>query len=248
MQNAQEVTFIISGNLGEAETGGPQMTVIPKSGGNTFSGTALYSGFNDKMQGNNYDDKQLSVLGKYAPALLVRDYQASLGGPIMRDRDVVLLQLPRGGRRRRAARHLRQQERRRRRPSGPTSRTSRGRAAPRTAPQDRVAAPHHADHAQEQADGVLGRAAAVQRRRLERRRPLQLAEGRLDLRRHARPTASSARARTRRRPATTPARTRACGRSSTPAPPPASCCSRPASAPTSRSGATPSGRAIRRRT
>ena len=38
------------------------------------------------MQGNNYDDKQLSVLGKYAPALLVRDYQASLGGPIKRDR------------------------------------------------------------------------------------------------------------------------------------------------------------------
>ena len=53
------------------------------------------------------------------------------------------------------------------------------------------------------------------------------------------------RARTRRRPVTTPARTRACGRSSTPAPRPASCCSRPASAPTSRSGATPSGRATR---
>ena len=86
MQNAQEVTFSISGNLGEAETGGPQMTVIPKSGGNTFSGTALYSGFNDSMQGNNYDEKQLSVLGKYAPALLVRDYQVSLGGPIMKDR------------------------------------------------------------------------------------------------------------------------------------------------------------------
>ena len=67
MQNAQEVTFTISGNLGEVETGGPQMTVIPKSGGNIFSGTALYSGFNDSMQGNNYDEKQLSVLGKYAP-------------------------------------------------------------------------------------------------------------------------------------------------------------------------------------
>jgi hypothetical protein len=86
MQNAQEVTFSISGNLGEVETGGPQMTVIPKSGGNTFSGTALYSGFNDNMQGNNYDAKQLSVLGKYAPALLVRDYQASLGGPVKKDR------------------------------------------------------------------------------------------------------------------------------------------------------------------
>jgi hypothetical protein len=86
MQNAQEVTFIISGNLGEAETGGPQMQIIPKAGGNLFSGTALYSGFNDNMQGDNYDAKQLSVLGKYAPALLVRDYQVSLGGPIKRDR------------------------------------------------------------------------------------------------------------------------------------------------------------------
>ena len=184
MQNAQEVTFTISGNLGEVETGGPQMTVIPKSGGNTFSGTALYSGFNDNMQGNNYDEKQLSVLGKYAPALLVRDYQVSLGGPIKRDRiwfffnyravdaadaqagifanknagDADQVDL-------RAGSHA----------AGPR----------RSAPQDRVAAPHHADHAEEQADGVLGRAAAVQRRRLERRRPLQLAAGRLDLRRLA---------------------------------------------------------------
>jgi len=86
MQNAQEVTFTISGSLGEAETGGPQMTVIPKAGGNSLSGTALFSGFTDKMQGNNYDAKQLSVLGKYAPALLVRDYQASLGGPVLKDR------------------------------------------------------------------------------------------------------------------------------------------------------------------
>src|SRR5688572_4789067 len=86
MQNAAEVTFIISGNMGEAETGGPQMQIIPKAGGNTFNGSVLYSGFNDKMQGNNYDDKQLSVLGRYAPALLTRDYQASLGGPIIRDR------------------------------------------------------------------------------------------------------------------------------------------------------------------
>jgi len=86
LQNAQEVTFTISANLGEAETGGPQMQIIPKAGGNIFSGAVLFSGFNDKMQGNNYDDKQLSVLGRYAPALLTRDYQASLGGPIFRDR------------------------------------------------------------------------------------------------------------------------------------------------------------------
>jgi hypothetical protein len=86
MQNAQEVTFTISGNLGEAETGGPQMQIIPKAGGNNFSGTALFSGFNDKMQGNNYDDAQLAALGRFSPQLLTRDYQASIGGPIKRDR------------------------------------------------------------------------------------------------------------------------------------------------------------------
>jgi hypothetical protein len=86
MQNAQEVTFTISGNLGEAETGGPQMQIIPKAGGNTFTGSALFSGFNDKMQGDNYDEKQLSALGRFSPALLVRDYQASLGGPVKKDR------------------------------------------------------------------------------------------------------------------------------------------------------------------
>jgi outer membrane receptor protein involved in Fe transport len=86
MQNAQEVTFSISGNLGEAETGGPQMTIIPKAGGNDLSGSVLFSGLNDKMQGNNYDDEQLSVLGRFSPTLLLRDYQASVGGPIKRDR------------------------------------------------------------------------------------------------------------------------------------------------------------------
>ena len=79
--------FIISGNLGEAETGGPQ--IADHSQGRRQHVQRLgagYSGFNDNMQGNNYDDKQLSVLGRYAPALLTRDYQFSMGGPIIRDR------------------------------------------------------------------------------------------------------------------------------------------------------------------
>ena len=132
MQNAQEVTFTISGNLGEAETGGPQMQIIPKAGGNTFSGSALYSGFNDKMQGNNYDDKQLSVLGRYAPALLTRDYQASLGGPIIRDRMWFFGNYRSSGRGRRAARHLRQQECRRPDQVDLRARPRRGRAGSRT--------------------------------------------------------------------------------------------------------------------
>jgi hypothetical protein len=86
MQNTAEVTFTISGNLGEAETGGPAMTIVPKAGTNTLSGSFFMSGLNDKMQGENFDAEQLSVLATPAKSLLLRDYQASLGGPILRDR------------------------------------------------------------------------------------------------------------------------------------------------------------------
>lgn len=86
MQNTAEVTFTISGNLGEAETGGPQMSVVPKQGGNTLSGSFFVSALNENMQSNNFDAVQLSVLASPAKSLLLRDYQVSLGGPIVRDR------------------------------------------------------------------------------------------------------------------------------------------------------------------
>jgi hypothetical protein len=86
MQNTAEVTFTISGNLGEAETGGPQMSVVPKQGGNTLSGSFFISALNDSMQSDNFDAAQLSVLAAPAKSLLLRDYQASIGGPILRDR------------------------------------------------------------------------------------------------------------------------------------------------------------------
>ena len=40
--NAQEVVFTLSGGLGEATTGGPQMNIIGKQGGNTFAGELLH--------------------------------------------------------------------------------------------------------------------------------------------------------------------------------------------------------------
>ena len=86
MQNTAEIIFTLSGNLGEAETGGPSMTVVPKSGGNSLSGSFFISALNDKMQGNNFDAEQLSVLASPAKSLLLRDYQVSVGGPIKKDR------------------------------------------------------------------------------------------------------------------------------------------------------------------
>ncbi|HEY7447127.1 MAG TPA: carboxypeptidase-like regulatory domain-containing protein, partial [Vicinamibacterales bacterium] len=51
--NAQEVVFSLSGGLGEATTGGPQMNIIPKQGGNIFSGSVFVSGTGDSFQGDN---------------------------------------------------------------------------------------------------------------------------------------------------------------------------------------------------
>ncbi|HKE83493.1 MAG TPA: carboxypeptidase regulatory-like domain-containing protein [Vicinamibacterales bacterium] len=87
MQNTAEITFTISGNLGEAETGGPSMAVVPKSGSNNLSGSFFLSGLNDSMQGNNFDDTQRNVFGPSpAKSLLLRDYQVSVGGPVKKDR------------------------------------------------------------------------------------------------------------------------------------------------------------------
>ena len=42
--NAQEVAFTTSGGLGEAEVGGPTMSIVPKTGGNSIKGSALPGG------------------------------------------------------------------------------------------------------------------------------------------------------------------------------------------------------------
>jgi hypothetical protein len=48
--NAEEVTFSTSGGLGESETGGLTMNVVPKTGGNRISGSVFFSGTNDSLQ------------------------------------------------------------------------------------------------------------------------------------------------------------------------------------------------------
>src|SRR5262245_7822689 len=87
MQNIQEVAFSVSGNLGEAETGGPQMTVVPKSGGNQFSGSFFGTRIFDSLQGSNFTDRlQAAGLGKPPKILSLYDIQGAIGGPIKKDR------------------------------------------------------------------------------------------------------------------------------------------------------------------
>ena len=84
--NVQEMTFRTSGGLGEAETGGPLMNIVPKTGGNTFKGSSSFQFSNSSLQGDNYSDTQRSVLSKPSTLLKLWDVDGALGGPIKKDK------------------------------------------------------------------------------------------------------------------------------------------------------------------
>src|SRR5262245_25919520 len=85
--NAQEVQLTVAGGLGEADRGGPQFNIVPKTGGNTFSGTYFGSLAGEWSQGNNVDDT-LKSYGIPEPTKIIKNWDTSfsMGGPIMRDR------------------------------------------------------------------------------------------------------------------------------------------------------------------
>jgi hypothetical protein len=85
--NAEEMQVLISGGLGEAETGGPSINIVPKSGGNQFRGSAFYSTSGDWATSDNVDDRLRGFGITQPPTLRTNwDTSASLGGPIKRDR------------------------------------------------------------------------------------------------------------------------------------------------------------------
>ena len=71
MAGAQEVVISTSGGLGEAEAGGVILDIIPRDGGNTFSGTVFANGANGAMQGSNYT-QSLKDQGLKAPSELIK--------------------------------------------------------------------------------------------------------------------------------------------------------------------------------
>jgi hypothetical protein len=85
--NADEMQVLISGGLGEAETGGPSINIVPKSGGNQFRGSAFFSTSGGWATSNNVDDRLRSLGITQPPALRKNwDVSGSLGGPIVKDR------------------------------------------------------------------------------------------------------------------------------------------------------------------
>ena len=85
--NAQEVVFTTAGGLGESEVGGPAMNLVPRQGGNKFSGSLFGNWANDSLQTSNYTDA-IKASGLRAPNLMTKiwDTNGSIGGPIVKDK------------------------------------------------------------------------------------------------------------------------------------------------------------------
>lgn len=83
---AQEYSFVLNGGGAETQTGGVQIQIISREGGNRFSGDNIAIYTNGSLQGNNLSDTQKTAFG--TPGSLVRlwDYNFNLGGPIVRNK------------------------------------------------------------------------------------------------------------------------------------------------------------------
>ena len=83
---AQEVTFTTSSVLGETETGGLVMRIVPRSGGNTTRGSLFASGSGSRLQDDNLTTTLREQGIRVAPFSKVYDVSAVLGGPVVKDR------------------------------------------------------------------------------------------------------------------------------------------------------------------
>ena len=86
--NAQEITFTLSGALGESETGGTTINVIPRTGGNRFSGNYFTAYSNDRFYGRNDAAYRNNAEFNTFQNRLIHEYDVNgaFGGPIRRDR------------------------------------------------------------------------------------------------------------------------------------------------------------------
>src|SRR5687768_17844033 len=85
--NTDEISVTVAGGLGESDIGGPMMNLVPRSGGNSFRGSAFINNAGDWSRGNNLNDELRAVGINETPGIL-NSYDASVsyGGPIKRDR------------------------------------------------------------------------------------------------------------------------------------------------------------------
>jgi len=85
--NAQEIQVTIAGGLGETDRGGPAFNMIPRTGGNSFTGTYFLSYAGEWAQASNLDAELKSFGITEVPGLIKNwDTNYAMGGPIKRDK------------------------------------------------------------------------------------------------------------------------------------------------------------------
>src|SRR5262245_3150831 len=89
--NVDEVSVAVAGGLGESDIGGPVMNLVPRSGGNSYRGSAFISNAGDWSRGYNLNSALTAAPPgpnlKEAPGIINSyDTSVSYGGPIKRDR------------------------------------------------------------------------------------------------------------------------------------------------------------------
>jgi len=111
---SSEIQMTIAGGLGETDRGGPQFNIVPKTGGNRFSGTGFLSTAGKWSQGSNLDATLQSYGITEVPPHQELGHQLRAGRPDQEGQDLVLQQRPQLRPARGHSRAVRQPERRRR--------------------------------------------------------------------------------------------------------------------------------------
>jgi hypothetical protein len=85
--DTQEVSIQMGGNTAEAETGGVRINIVPREGGNSFSGTFEIDGITESLSGTNIDDG-LRARGMTGTPTVKKAYNfgGGVGGPIVQDK------------------------------------------------------------------------------------------------------------------------------------------------------------------
>ena len=83
--NAQEVNIQVSGALGESETGGSEINIVPKTGGNRFAGDYNTTYTTEKWFATN-NGAYPNIPAAFQPVKSDHDISIGAGGPIKRDR------------------------------------------------------------------------------------------------------------------------------------------------------------------
>jgi hypothetical protein len=87
--NADETSVTVSGGMGESDTGGPVMNIVPRAGGNSLRGQVFSSYASSRMRGDNLTDalKAPPISITETPGIInAYDTSFTYSGPIKRDR------------------------------------------------------------------------------------------------------------------------------------------------------------------